>query len=157
MDPGPGYHGSWPWIPWVLALDTMGPGPGQRWNKMNAPRVQIFQSCANFCFFTQLLTGFAFFCAVFSIFGYFWKMLSILWTYFLCYFFRLAVLRVLFCKLFPSLALATMGPALFSLVGLVHWKTTLRVQLLNTMSCILPLFPYYFQFDNDIPEHKDFC
>ena len=69
----------------------------------HAPRVLIFHSCANFCLFSRLLLkGFGLF-VQFLAFLQILKDLGIFFTYFVCKLFRLEVLRVLFCNLFPSL------------------------------------------------------
>ena len=66
-------------------------------------------TCANFSqlckflvFSRILLKIFAFCCAILGIFDYLHDLKHFL-TFFLCYLFRLEVLSVLFCKLFPSL------------------------------------------------------
>ena len=81
----------------------------QRWKKMiaaAAPRVLIFHSCAIFFFiFSRISLKF------YAFFVQFWAFLLFLHNcehflhIFVCYFFRLEVLHVVFCKLFSSLVL----------------------------------------------------
>ena len=70
----------------------------------DSPHVLIFHSCANFFLSRILLKFFGLFCAILTFFCKFCRILGIFLHIYCVLIFSLEVLRVLFCKLFPSLA-----------------------------------------------------